>query len=115
MGASMIDIDHLEACAKQVTLPMDRLDASIWSKTFSPATILALTAEVRRLRVDAQRYRRLRSFAHPSYNVQVTVNEHSSSLAKREFLTVRAGTWESMDAVLDGVVIVNAVNIEEPA
>lgn len=62
---------------------------------------------------DAQRYRRLKSFADPSYNVRTVSNAHSASLAKEEFLTVHAGTWDAMDAVLDGIVTVNTVNIRE--
>lgn len=72
-----------------------------------------LNQEVAGLRADAERYRRLKTFAHPSYNVKAISNAHSASLAKEEFLTVYAGSWEAMDAVLDGVVTVNTVNIKE--
>ncbi|MBB3004387.1 hypothetical protein FHX57_006769 [Paraburkholderia tropica] len=72
-----------------------------------------LTEENEVLRIDADRYRRLKSFADPSYNIRTMSNAHSASLAKEEFLTVHAGSWEAMDAVLDGVVTVNTVNIKE--
>lgn len=64
---------------------------------------------------DASRYQRLKSFAHPSYNMAVIINELSASLSKREFLTVHAGTWDAMDAVLDGIVVINTVNVKESA
>lgn len=75
----------------------------------------ALAQECEALREDAERYRRLKTFAHPSYNVKTIANIDTPSLSKDAFLTVNAGTWEAMDAVLDGVVTVNTVNIKEKA
>lgn len=62
---------------------------------------------------DAERYRRLKTFAHPSYNMNATVNAGITSLSKKQLITVDAGSWEAMDAVLDGVVTVNTVNIKD--
>jgi hypothetical protein len=56
----MIDIDTLEALAKAATsgLPGDRIPFALHA--MDPAAILALIAEVRELRADAERYRFLR-------------------------------------------------------
>jgi hypothetical protein len=70
-------------------------------------------AEVEGWKRDALRYRRLKTFAHPSYNMKQMPNWESPSLSKEEFLTIHAGSWEAMDAVLDGVLTVNTVNIME--
>lgn len=123
----MIDIDKLEALAKAASDGVVRShgwDGTVemgdhlgkdkdFMKAASPATILALIAEVRALRIDADRYRRLKTFAHPSYNVKVVSNAHITSLAKEEIMTVHAFSWAAMDAVLDGAVTVNTVNIKE--
>lgn len=58
----MIDIDALEALAKAATsgLPSDRIPFALHA--MDPAAILALIAEVRALREDAERWRQLETY-----------------------------------------------------
>jgi hypothetical protein len=65
----------------------------------------ALRWENEALWKDAYHYRRLKTFAHPSYNVA----------QGEKILTVRFHSWSEFDAMLDGVVVVNTVNVREQA
>lgn len=76
------------------------------------ATISMLNDLVDRMQPDAQRYRRLRSFAHPSYNMLHVSGADSASTREERFITVHCGTWEGMDATLDGILTVNTVSVE---
>lgn len=109
----MIDIDALEALAKDAAETGMAGHRIKFFMSIDPESVLALISEVRALREDASRYRRLKTFADPSYNVRAISNAGVASLSKEEFLTVHAGSWEAMDSVLDGVVMVNTVNIKE--
>ncbi len=71
-------------------------------------------ASLWKVEVDGERYRRLRSFAHPSYNIKTVANSDSASLSKEVLITVHAGSWEAMDATLDAAIAASAATKKAP-
>jgi hypothetical protein len=52
-------------------------------------------------RIDAERWRAFKNFAHHSYNQKVTSHAHSASLMKEHFITVHAGSWDELESHID--------------
>jgi hypothetical protein len=52
-------------------------------------------------RIDAERWRAFKRFAHHSYNQKVTSHAHSASLMKEHFITVHAASWDELESHID--------------
>jgi hypothetical protein len=110
--------ERIAALPEKMAIPADG-DGFTWSAQRSEwlhvapgcetLAMLNMLREFDAVKADANRYRRLKSFAHPSYNVMAVPNMTEAA----PLLTVYVGTWEAMDEVLDGIVTVNTVNIRE--
>ncbi|PRF91636.1 hypothetical protein [Burkholderia multivorans] len=96
-----IDVKTARELAKRLRAPVAKFDNTAATYSEAADMIQLLCDRLEAAEKDAGRYRWLRGNAQPRYMIMAIINEGTTSLCRREVVTIDAFSWQALDQHLD--------------